>query len=173
MYSYYYDCDPVKAGIISKYDKLMPRFVQDVAGHVIGMPGIFISCVFSASLSSASAALHSLSGVVYNDYIRPRKWFAHTDSNANLTMRIIIFLIGTYCAFGGFIVEHFSSIFALVTTVAGITTGATLGTFTLGILYPWANQKVWANRISTQIFYFFFKFNFSNFRAFYLEQQLA
>lgn len=89
-----------------------------------------------------SAASHSLAGVIYNDYIVPRKWFSHSDKNANLTMRVIIFMIGTYCAMGGFIVEHFKSIFQIITTVAGTCTGAQFGVFTLGMLYPWANQKV-------------------------------
>lgn len=39
IYAFYHDCDPVKAKIITKYDKLMPRFVQDVTGHVTGMSG--------------------------------------------------------------------------------------------------------------------------------------
>lgn len=166
MYSYYHDCDPVKAGVVSKNDKLMPRFVQDVAGHISGMPGVFISCVFSASLSTISAALHSLSGVVYNDYIRPKKWFADTDSNANLMMRAIIFLMGTYCALGGFIVEHFSSIYAMVTTVAGISTGAIFGSFTIGMLYPWANQKVCHNNSHFIASVNSFQFH----RAYYLGQ---
>lgn len=97
---------------------MMPRFVKDVAGHITGMSGVFISCIFSASLSTVSAAVHALSGVMYNDYIRPRKWFAHNDFNANLTMRIIICLIGAYCACGGIIVEQFGSIFQAVVTVA-------------------------------------------------------
>lgn len=106
------------------------------------LAGVFISCVFSASLSTVSASLHSLSGVIYNDYIRPRKWFAHTDANANLTMRLIIFAMGTYCAAAGIIVENFQSIFQVINTVAGITTGAIFGAFTMGMCYPWANQKV-------------------------------
>lgn len=106
------------------------------------MAGIFISCVFSASLSTVSAALHSLSGVFYNDYIRPRKWFAHTDSNANATMRLIIFMTGTFCAIAGVIVENFKSIFQMINTVAGMSTGAIFGAFTLGMLYPWANKTV-------------------------------
>lgn len=142
MYSYYYDCDPVRAGIVTKYDKLMPRFVQDVAGHIRGMPGVFISCVFSASLSTVSAALHSVSGVIYSDYIKPRKWFAETDVNINRSMRFTIFLIGTFCAFSGILVENFQSIFQAVNTVAGITAGAKFGVFTMGMFYPWANQKV-------------------------------
>lgn len=39
MYAYYYDCDPITAKIVSRYDKLIPRFVQDVAGHITGMTG--------------------------------------------------------------------------------------------------------------------------------------
>lgn len=103
--------------------------------------------MFSASLSTVSAALHSLSGIIYNDYIRKRKWFAHNDSNANLTMRIIIFLMGTFCALSGIIVERFQSIFQIGTTVAAMYTGATFGVFTLGMLYPWANRQVNATKL--------------------------
>lgn len=39
MFAYYYFCDPIKAGIVSKYDKLTPRFVQDVTGYIPGMSG--------------------------------------------------------------------------------------------------------------------------------------
>lgn len=39
MFAYYHNCDPVKANIVTKYDKMMPRFVYDVAGHIPGMPG--------------------------------------------------------------------------------------------------------------------------------------
>ena len=49
--------------------------------------------------------------------------------------------MGTFCAVAGVIVEHFQSIFQVINTVAGITTGAIFGAFTIGMLYPWANQK--------------------------------
>lgn len=142
MYSYYHGCDPIKAGLVAKADNLVPRFVQDVAGYIPAMSGIFISCVFSASLSTVSANLHAVAGIMYSDYVRPLKLFAHTDVNANRTMRIIIFVLGTICAFGGIIVEHCRSIFQALMTVSGITTGAKFGVFTIGMLYPWANQKV-------------------------------
>ncbi|XP_031621567.1 uncharacterized protein LOC116339681 [Contarinia nasturtii] len=141
LYAYYQYCDPVSAGIVTKYDKMMPRFVQEVTGHITGMSGIFISCVFSASLSTISAGLHSISGVIYNDYIRPKKWFAHTDANANLTMGSIIFVLGTFCAASGIVVEQFQSIFQVLSTVAGVSTGAVFGVFTLGMLYPFANKQ--------------------------------
>lgn len=142
MYAYYHDCDPVAANIVTKHDKLMPRFVKDIAGHITGMPGIFISCVFSASLSTVSAALHCISGVIYSDYIVPMKLFKNNDVNANRTMRLTIFALGSFCAFSGVLVEHFKSLFQAINTVAGVTVGAKFGTFTLAMLYPWANQKV-------------------------------
>lgn len=36
--------------ILVQADKLVPYFVNDIVGHIHGLPGIFISCVFSASL---------------------------------------------------------------------------------------------------------------------------
>lgn len=130
----------------------MPRFVRDVAGHLPGMSGIFISCVFSASLSTVSAGLHAVSGIIYSDYIRPFKFFQHNDVNANRTMRITIFLLGTFCAISAVFIERFHSIFQCMQTVSGIATGAKFGVFTIGMLYPFANQKVW----STNSFFFLF-----------------
>lgn len=143
MYSFYHGCDPIKAGYVSKPDHLLPRFVQDLAGQFIpGMPGIFISCVFSASLSCVSANMHAMSGIIYSDYIRSLKLFKHNDRNANRSMRITIAVLGMMCAGGSFLVENFRSIFQLMGTIAGTVTGAKFGVFTLGMLYPWANQKV-------------------------------
>lgn len=42
MYAYYYNCDPIKANLVSRYDKLVPRFVQDVTGHMVGMSGTYL-----------------------------------------------------------------------------------------------------------------------------------
>lgn len=127
MYSYYHGCDPVKAGFVAKPDNLALRFVHDVAGHIPGMPGIFISCVFSASLSYISAGIHAVSGIIYSDYIRPLKLFSHTDFNANLSMRIFIIILRTLCAFGSIIIERFKSIFQIISTVDGIVNGAKFG----------------------------------------------
>lgn len=94
-----------------------------------------------------------MSGIIYNDYIRPRKWIAHTDANANFSMRLIIFILGTFCSLSGFIVERFESIFQMVTTVAGMTTGAVFGAFTMGMLYPWANKQVQYTLVFNYLFW--------------------
>lgn len=121
---------------------MIPRFVQDVAGQIPGMPGVFISAVFSASLSTVSASLNSKAGIIYCDLIRPMKIIRHTDRNANLTMKLIVFLLGTHCAFSIVLVEKFQSLFQMINTVSGTCVGAVLGVFTIGMLYPWVNKHV-------------------------------
>ncbi|KAH8382315.1 hypothetical protein KR009_002886 [Drosophila setifemur] len=140
MFAYYYGCDPIQAGLVSKTDKLMPFFIQDIMGHLMGMPGVFISCVFSASLSSLSASLNSFAGVVYFDYIKPR--INHTEARANGIMKMVIVTMGAYCILGGFIVQNFNSIIQTMWTITGINTGAVVGVFLLGMFVPRCNAKV-------------------------------
>ncbi|EDW24373.1 GL23435 [Drosophila persimilis] len=140
MFARYYGCDPILAGLVSKPDKMMPFFVQDIMGHLAGMPGVFISCVFSAALSSLSATLNSLAGVVYFDYIKPH--IRHTDARANGIMKLVIIAMGGYCILGGFIVQNFNSILQTVVTITGVNTGAVVGVFLLGMFVPRCNSKV-------------------------------
>lgn len=134
---------------VNKVDKLVPHFVQDVVGHITGMPGLFISCVFSASLSTVSANLNSFAGVIYLDFIKPLKSYRHTERRANFIMKTIIVLLGIECAMGALVVEKFESIFQMMNTVAGTSTGAIIGVFTVGMLYPWANKHVSHNILSS------------------------
>ncbi|KAH8276118.1 hypothetical protein KR026_000861 [Drosophila bipectinata] len=140
MFAYYYGCDPIQAGLVSKPDKLMPFFIQDIMGHLMGMPGVFISCVFSASLSSLSANLNSFAGVVYFDYIKPH--IRHTEARANGIMKLVIVAMGAYCIVGGLVVQNFNSIIQTMWTITGINTGAVVGVFLLGMFVPRCNAKV-------------------------------
>ncbi|TDG43088.1 hypothetical protein AWZ03_010504 [Drosophila navojoa] len=140
MFAHFFGCDPMLAGLVSKPDKMMPFFIQDIMGNLPGMPGLFISCVFSASLSSLSANLNSLAGVVYFDYIKPH--IRHTEARANGCMKLVVVAMGVYCIVGGIIVQHFNSILQTMWTVTGINTGAVVGVFLLGMFVPRVNGKV-------------------------------
>lgn len=48
----------------------MPLFVLDAMGNMHGLKGIFVSGIFSASLSTISAAVNSLAAVTLEDYIK-------------------------------------------------------------------------------------------------------
>ncbi|XP_058447704.1 sodium-coupled monocarboxylate transporter 2 [Malaya genurostris] len=150
IFAKYFDCDPIKVKLVEKADKLLPFFVQDVVGNLKGMPGVFISCVFSAGLSTMSANLNSLAGIIYEDYIRPYKLFKHSDASANLSMKVLILFSGLYCIVMGLVVEQFGHILQMVVTIASVTQGAVMGIFCLGMLWPWANKHgaLWGSAAS-------------------------
>ncbi|KAL5018667.1 hypothetical protein ScPMuIL_004389 [Solemya velum] len=64
MYGFYSTCDPVSAGLIEKRDQLLPLFTMDILGDVPGVPGLFLSCIFSGGLSSMSSGLNALAAVL-------------------------------------------------------------------------------------------------------------
>src|SRR5699024_4296556 len=77
IYSKYYNCDPVSANIINSADQLMPLYVVDTMGSIPGLSGLFVAGIFSASLSTVSAAVNSLAAVTVEDYYKPlyKSWF--------------------------------------------------------------------------------------------------
>ncbi|KAH8332877.1 hypothetical protein KR074_012352 [Drosophila pseudoananassae] len=139
MYARFHACDPMEAGHVSKVDKMVPYFVQDTVGHLSGMPGVFISCVFSAALSTLSASINSLGGVVYFDYIKPH--INHTEHKANVIMKGFVLFAGIYCIFGGMVVEKFTSILQVIYSIGGVSFGANCAVFFLGMLVPKVNGK--------------------------------
>lgn len=128
--------------IVNKADKMLAHFVKEIGTNSRGMSGFFISLLFSASLSTVSVALNSLSGVLYMDYVRPLGFVRNTDQNANRIMKIIIFLFGTYAILGGLVIENLDSLFVVLLTISGMFNGVVLGVFSLGMLYPWTNKHV-------------------------------
>lgn len=50
--------------------QLMPYYVVDTMGHLPGLSGLFVSGIFSAALSTVSAAVNSLAAVTLEDYIK-------------------------------------------------------------------------------------------------------
>ncbi|GAB0088916.1 sodium-coupled monocarboxylate transporter 2 [Sergentomyia squamirostris] len=141
MFARYHACDPLKVGLVDKLDKMVPFFVQDTVGRFSGMTGIFISCVFSAGLSTISASFNSLSGVIYEDYLRKLPGFQHSEPRANFFMKTIVVLSGVYCVAAGVIVHKFGSILEMILTIPSLSSGAILGVFLMGMVNPWANEK--------------------------------
>lgn len=45
---------------------------MDVAGYLPGLPGLFISGIFAAALSSMSSMLNTLAGTIFDDFLRNR-----------------------------------------------------------------------------------------------------
>uniref|UniRef100_A0A8B9V234 Solute carrier family 5 member 12 n=1 Tax=Anas zonorhyncha TaxID=75864 RepID=A0A8B9V234_9AVES len=67
MYSHYKNCDPWTAGFISAPDQLMPYFVMDIFSSMPGVPGLFVACAFSGTLSTVAASINALATVTFED----------------------------------------------------------------------------------------------------------
>ncbi|XP_065218773.1 sodium-coupled monocarboxylate transporter 1-like [Planococcus citri] len=142
VYATFYDCDPVTTKVIQKPDQILPLFVSKIAPEKIpGLAGIFLSGVFSASLSTMSTGLNSMAGVAYEDIIKPFYKKELSEAAVSNIMKAIVVLLGTICVILVFMIEKMGTLFEVGISLAGITSGATLGMFTLGMFLPWVNEK--------------------------------
>ncbi|KAI4497491.1 hypothetical protein M0802_007502 [Mischocyttarus mexicanus] len=137
MYSKYYDCDPLTEGRISIIDMLMPLYVMDTMHSLPGLPGLFIAGIFSAGLSTISAALNSLSAVTLEDYIKPA--YNHcTNKELSPTSlatigKMMAFAYGLISIALAFLAELLGGVLQAGLTIFGIVGGPLLGIFTLGM----------------------------------------
>nr|CAI5832805.1 unnamed protein product [Callosobruchus analis] len=146
MYSKYYRCDPYDAGYISSFDQLMPYYVVDTMGHVPGLSGLFVAGIFSASLSTVSAALNSLAAITVEDYFKPLyKVIFKTplpESKGGVISKVISLSYGFVCLAVAFLAKYLGSILQASLTIFGVIGGPLLGLFSLGMFTTTANEEV-------------------------------
>ncbi|KAG7201898.1 hypothetical protein KM043_004612 [Ampulex compressa] len=142
MYTKYHECDPIGSKVIARSDQLLPYYVLDVAADVPGLPGLFLAGLVSAGLSTMSAGLNTAAGTIYEDFIDPYlAESANKENRAANIMKVTVVVLGIICVVMVFVVDRLGDIFQVSLTLSGITSGAMLGLFTLGMLVPWATAK--------------------------------
>ncbi|XP_017848102.1 sodium-coupled monocarboxylate transporter 1 isoform X3 [Drosophila busckii] len=141
-YATYYDCDPMSTGLAGRRDQLVPLLVMRVLGAVPGLPGLFVSAVFSAALSSLSTLLNSLSAVILEDFVKPKMRNKRmTERTVAWTMRLVVVVFGISSIFMVYVVEHLGMVLQLSASLQSSLYGPMLGIFTVGMLMPWVNEK--------------------------------
>lgn len=146
MYYLYADCDPKLAGHIDSRDQLMPRFVIDVMGGWPGVPGLFVSGIFAASLSTVSALVNSLAAVTLEDYLKPLWWWWRrrplNEGGSALPSKVLAFAYGLLCIGVAFLAQNMGGVLQASLTVFGVVGGPLFGLFTLGMMVPSVRQRV-------------------------------
>lgn len=141
MYAFYATCYPVKYGIITKADQLLPLFVMDILGDYPGLPGLLLSTIFSGSLSSLSSGLNAIAAVILENFIKPCCFPKISVNKATLVSKIIVITAGLICLLLAYLVSMIATlVLQLVMTLFGVLAGPLLGIFTLGMLCPSANK---------------------------------
>ncbi|XP_041885383.1 sodium-dependent multivitamin transporter isoform X3 [Corvus kubaryi] len=72
----------------SSSDQLVLFFVMDVLRDLPGLPGLFVACLFSGSLSTISSAFNSLATVTMEDLVRPH-FPELSESRATLVSKLL------------------------------------------------------------------------------------
>uniref|UniRef100_A0A8C5A1N5 Solute carrier family 5 member 12 n=1 Tax=Gadus morhua TaxID=8049 RepID=A0A8C5A1N5_GADMO len=138
MYAFYADCDPWSAGRVSAPDQLMPYFVMEILGEFPGLPGLFVACAFSGTLSTVAASINALATVTYEDFVK-HCWANLSNTATTWTIKGVIF--GIACTSMAVVASYMGGIVQAALSIHGMCGGPMLGMFSLGILFPCANSK--------------------------------
>ncbi|XP_072905820.1 sodium-coupled monocarboxylate transporter 2 isoform X1 [Hemitrygon akajei] len=138
MYAFYVNCDPWTAGFISASDQLMPYFVLEILGHLPGLPGLFVACAFSGTLSTVAASINALATVTYEDFIK--QCFPNvSDKMSTWISKGLCIVFGVVCTSMAVAASLMGGISQAALSIHGMCGGPMLGLFSLGILFPCAN----------------------------------
>uniref|UniRef100_H0VEQ5 Solute carrier family 5 member 12 n=1 Tax=Cavia porcellus TaxID=10141 RepID=H0VEQ5_CAVPO len=140
MYSYFKDCDPWTSGMISAPDQLMPYFVMELFDKMPGLPGLFVACAFSGTLSTVASGINALATVTFEDFVK--SCFPHlSDKLSTWTSKGLCLLFGVLCTSMAVAASFMGSVVqgALGGLLTGITVSAwvTIGAF----VYPAPESK--------------------------------
>ncbi|XP_058803067.1 sodium-coupled monocarboxylate transporter 2-like [Phymastichus coffea] len=134
-------CDPRASGRIQADDQMLPAFVMEIAGHLHGVPGLFISGIFGAALSSLSVGLNSTSVVLLEDFVKGCFKLKPNEKWASIFVKSVVVVLGLVALGLVFVVEKLGGVLSVTNSLAAIAAGVSFGVFTLGMLFPWANSK--------------------------------
>ncbi|KAK5642168.1 hypothetical protein RI129_008335 [Pyrocoelia pectoralis] len=141
LYARHWNCDPLASRQISRLEQLMPKFVMEITGSFTGFPGIFIAAVFSAGLSSLSACLNAMAGVIHDDFIFPFMPKDITQEKVSRLLKLIVIVTGVVSTSLVLALDKVNGIYSLYVGLMAISTGPLLGIFTLGMLFPSSNSN--------------------------------
>ncbi|XP_066206329.1 sodium/iodide cotransporter isoform X3 [Saccopteryx leptura] len=125
--------------LIPTFPQYMPLLVLDIFKDLPGVPGLFLACAYSGTLSTASTSINAMAAVTVEDLIKP--WLPNLAPQ-----RLVIISKGLSLVYGSacLMVAALSSLLGGGVlqgsfTVMGVLSGPLLGAFTLGMFLPACN----------------------------------
>ncbi|XP_008582870.1 PREDICTED: sodium-dependent multivitamin transporter isoform X2 [Galeopterus variegatus] len=138
MFAYYQEHPMSPQQSQAAPDQFVLYFVVDLLKGLPGLPGLFVACLFSGSLSTISSAFNSLATVTMEDLIRP--WFPEfSEAWATMLSRSLAFGYGLLCLGMAYISSHMGPVLQAALSIFGMVGGPLLGLFCLGMFFPCAN----------------------------------
>ncbi|OXU29062.1 hypothetical protein TSAR_015177 [Trichomalopsis sarcophagae] len=142
MYAKYHDCDPASAKLVQRSDQVVPYYVMDITKNIPGISGLFLAGIVSSALSTMSASINTLSGLIYDDFIE--QWMSESsnkDAKAANIMKVISVIIGCISVAMIFVIEHLGTVLEMSYSIRGAVDGPLLGIFILGMCVPCVGKR--------------------------------
>lgn len=144
IYAFYADCDPISNKQIKKGDQILPYFVMHVLGSFYVIPGLFMACLFSGTLSTVSSGLNSLAAVVLEDFIKPFCAYRKgeiSEMRATLYSKLLALGFGALTVGLSFLATQLGAILQTFYSVFGVVGGPVVGVFCLGMFTRRAHAR--------------------------------
>ncbi|XP_060107140.1 sodium-dependent multivitamin transporter [Heteronotia binoei] len=139
MFAYYQEHPLTEEQKNASPDQMVLYFVMDVLHETPGLPGLFVACLFSGSLSTISSAFSSLAAVTMEDLIRPYV-ASIPERRATLYSKLLALGYGLICLGMAYISSMMGSVLQAAFSIFGMVGGPLLGLFCLGMFFPCANS---------------------------------
>jgi sodium-dependent multivitamin transporter 6 len=141
LYAYYATCDPYTAGYVTDIDQIFPYFVMEVLSDKPGLPGVFLACIFSGSLSTISSGLNSLAAVIIEDIYKGLMRKKLTDERQGFVSKIFSIVLGAVVILLTYVVSYLGSVLNAALSLFGVLSAPIMGVFFLGFFFPRANRR--------------------------------
>jgi len=131
--------DPIAAKAIPKADYILPYFV--ITELPRGMPGLLISAIFAASMSTISAGINALTTCTLVDFYERLGGKAEGFEKQVTLARIWTVIFGLAVMGLAFVVQRLGTLLEASNKAIGLVGGPLIGLFLLGMITRRANDK--------------------------------
>ncbi|XP_076240459.1 sodium-coupled monocarboxylate transporter 1 [Calliopsis andreniformis] len=142
IFANYADCDPLTLGYISKFDEIVPFYVEDKFLNMPGLLGLVMATLFNSALTLAVSNLNSLATVTFEDFLGQIPSLKNLKDKQQLRfIKLISVIYGVLIIGVSFLVAMLSGVIESSMLMTSATSGPLLGVFLLAMLVPCANWK--------------------------------
>uniref|UniRef100_A0A8C7GFZ6 Solute carrier family 5 member 12 n=1 Tax=Oncorhynchus kisutch TaxID=8019 RepID=A0A8C7GFZ6_ONCKI len=129
----------VEQDSVTAPDQLMPYFVMEILGDYPGLPGLFVACAFSGTLSTVAASINALATVTYEDFVKQCCTNLSNKASGWISKGLCI-VFGVACTTMAIAASYMGGVVQAALSIHGMCGGPMLGLFSLGIIFPWTNS---------------------------------
>ena len=120
-------------------DQLLIYYVMHVLKEYHGLSGLFVGCLFAASLSTISSCFNSLATVTFKDLIKPHVNIAEKWDTT--VAKVLVCVYAFVCLLMTLIASQVDSLLKAALSILGVMGGPLLSMFLIGMCCRHVNSK--------------------------------